>query len=164
MLKDELVMEYHRELREIESIDISIVDLSKSIHKYRVRKLRDLLLLVGVLLTVYAGLRYFNETQLANFVGVLASAGIVLAFTLDKVLAQFFPYRFRRVSVQPRQDLWIQLRTAYASFNRFPLNPGLIKANLLAAISKGADWDGAVFALLERAIQQDPVVWDCRED
>ncbi len=133
--------------------------------KLRLRKLRNVLLLyVGVPLAVYAGLRFFNETQLANLVGVLASAGLVLAFILDKVLAQFFPYRYQRVSVQVLEDLWSQMSTAYASLIRFPLNPGLIKATLLAATPKGAVWDGAVFALLERAIQQDPIVWDCMED
>jgi len=145
--------------------DGSWAELERRIAKPRLRKLRNVLLLyVGVPLALYAGLRFFNETQFANLVGVLASAGLVLAFTLDKVLAQFFPYRHQRVSVQVLEHLWNQMRTAYSSLSQFPLNPGLVKASLLAAIPNGAVWDGAVFALLERAIQQDQVVWDCMED
>jgi hypothetical protein len=171
LLKEELVMEYRGESGvSDESIGVPIslsgADVNAEARKHFLRRLRNPLLLAGGLIGTYVVLMYYNETSLASFIGALVISGFALDVILSKVLARFFPYRYQRVSLQHCQVLWNDVRRAYASFapERFPLNPGLIKEKLLAAIPKGAEWDGAVFALLERAIQQDPVVWNCMGD
>lgn len=119
---------------------------------------------VAVPLALYFGIKVWLGKSIAWSLAIIYVACIAGAMTLLEVLPHFFPWRGKNEDVAILLPAFQEARGAYMVVGMHPWNPVYIKEILLIAARKGVIWKSGIFALIERAIARDPVLWEPLDD
>ena len=122
--------------------------------------MRLLLLLVLPLGGIWYGL--WSGNALSLFTGA-AVGGLYLCWsayvTIRAEVIQLLGRQLPRTALQSKVELWDSMHRAYRMLDGAVVDPTRLMRALDAATEKGAVWDGAVYAILNRAIARDPIAW-----
>jgi hypothetical protein len=79
--------------------------------------------------------------------------------TLRAGIMRLFGRQLPKTRLQIKLELWTSMHDAYRMLNGPLIDPTRVNRALEAAAEKGAVWDGAVYAVLNRVIARDPAAW-----
>jgi hypothetical protein len=116
---------------------------------------------------IAAGWYFFNKGyQDWVVLGGIAYGTVLAVVVLYKVLRRLF--RGKPKSVFEKYDDYLELLgelwVTYDLLKGRVVSPTLLKERLLDAAKKGAVWPGAIFSILDHAIQRNPAVWGASDE
>lgn len=140
------------------------VALRKYVAKHKRNNLIKSIFTYGIIPFVVYGLIYtIYQPSTANNLGLIYIAFLAGALSLTKVLSQFLRPIQHSETVERFIAMWPELTGAYGVLAMHPRNPIYIKAILLSAVNKGAIWNSVIFALLERALERNRILWESQD-
>jgi hypothetical protein len=122
--------------------------------------IRLFLLFVLPLGGIWYGL--WSGNALSLFTGAVVG-GLYLCWsayvTIRAEVMQLLGRQLPRTALQSKVECWELMHRAYGMLDGAIVDPTRVVRALDAATEKGAAWDGAVYAILNRAIARDPTAW-----
>lgn len=121
--------------------------------------IRLLLLLILPLATGWHGLRDGNTPLI---VAGAAISAMYLTWSMYTTIRSELGKLLGRQSATPLQiklDLWNVMHNSYRYLRGPVVDPTRVLKALDAAAEKGATWDGAIYAILNRVVGRDPSAW-----
>jgi hypothetical protein len=122
--------------------------------------IRLLLFFVIPLVGIWYGLRTENIMAIVagtvlGSIYLLWSAYVTIRLETTRFLGRQPP----KTALQSKIELWDLMHNAYRMLGGAVVDPTRIRTALDAAADKGAVWDGAIYAILNRVIARDGAAW-----
>jgi hypothetical protein len=122
--------------------------------------IRIISLVLFPILTIWYGAKNDNGWLLSVGLIILTLYLLWSGYGLARgLIGHFLGRQERRTPLQRKVELWRLMNDAYRTLDGPIVDPGRVKVALLAAAEKGAVWDSAVYAILNRVMARDPGVW-----